>query len=201
MLQTIEFLAVISGGIYGVLLARRKGLDFVGVFCVAFITALGGGTLRDILLDRRPLFWLRTTHFPLIIFGLAVAASVTRRWVRWPASAERWLYVPDALGLGLFSIVGVNYALEANTTWFAATLFGVITGSFGGVIGDVVCNELPNLFRSGSPLYATCSFVGCWAYLLLRFAGVPQDVALWGGIALIVGMRLLAVKYDLRLPD
>jgi uncharacterized membrane protein YeiH len=104
MLQTIEFLAVISGGIYGVLLARRKGLDFVGVFCVAFITALGGGTLRDILLDRRPLFWLRAAHFPLIIFGLAVAATVTRRWVRWPKSAERWLSVPDALGLGLFSI-------------------------------------------------------------------------------------------------
>jgi uncharacterized membrane protein YeiH len=201
MLQTIEFLAVISGGLYGVLLARRKGLDFVGVFCVAFITALGGGTLRDVLLDRRPLFWLRSVHFPVIIFWLAVAATVTRRWISWPAKAERWLCVPDALGLGLFSIVGVNYALEANTTWFVATLFGVITGSFGGVIGDVVCNELPNLFRSGSPLYATCSFVGCWVYLLLRVAGVPQDVALWGGIALIVGMRLLAVRFDVRLPD
>ena len=69
------------------------------------------------------------------------------------------------------------------------------------MIGDVVCNELPNLFRSGSPLYATCSFVGCWIYLLLRCAGIPQDVALWGGITLIVGMRLLAVRYDIRLPD
>lgn len=201
MLQLIEFLAVVSGGIYGVMLARRKGMDFVGVFCVAFITALGGGTLRDVLLDRTPLFWVKFSHYPVIIFGLALAATMSRRWIRWPQRAERWLYVPDALGLGLFSIVGANYALEANTSLFVATLFGVMTGSFGGVIGDVVCNEVPSLFRSEMPLYATCSFLGCWVYLLIEHSGVPDNIALWVGILVIVSLRMIAVRWDIRLPD
>lgn len=202
MLRLIEFLAVLSGGVYGVLLARRKKMDFVGVFCVAFITALGGGTLRDVLLDRTPLFWIQSSYFPLIIFGLALVATlVLRRWALWLEHSARWLYVPDALGLGLFSIVGVNYALEAGTSMFVATLFGVITGSFGGVIGDVVCNEVPSLFRAGTPLYATCSFVGCWLYLGIDRSGVPADVAMWLGILFIVSMRLMAVRWNVGLPD
>jgi len=201
MLRLIEFLAVISGGIYGVSLARRQQMDFVGVFCVAFITALGGGTLRDVLLDREPLFWIQASHFPVIVFGLALVATLLRRWTRWVERSMRWLYVPDAWGLGLFSIVGVKYALEAHTSLFVATLFGVITGSFGGVIGDVVCNEVPSLFRSGTPLYATCSFIGCWLYLGFRLAGLPENAAMWLGILFIVGLRLAAVRWDVRLPD
>jgi uncharacterized membrane protein YeiH len=201
MLRLIEFLAVISGGIYGVSLARRQKMDFVGVFCVAFITALGGGTLRDVLLDRTPLFWIRASYFPLMIFGLALVATLLRRWTLWLERSVRWLYVPDALGLGLFSIVGVNYALEAGTSLFVSTLFGVITGSFGGVIGDVVCNEVPSLFRSGTPLYATCSFAGCWLYLGVAHCGVPEDAAMWLGILFIVILRLVAVRWDLRLPE
>jgi uncharacterized membrane protein YeiH len=201
MLKLIEFLAVISGGTYGVLLARRKQMDFVGVFSVAFVTALGGGTLRDVLLDRTPLFWIQSSYFPLIIFALALVATLTRRWTLWFVGSARWLYVPDALGLGLFSIVGVNYALKATSSLLVATLFGVITGSFGGVIGDIICNEVPSLFRAGTPLYATCSFIGCWLYLGIDACGAPPNIAMWSGILFIVAFRLAAVRWDIRLPD
>ena len=128
MMQLIELLAVISAGIYGVLLARRKEMDFVGVFSVAFITAFGGGTLRDLLLDRTPMFWIKHDHYPVIVFLLALAAVLMRNFTGWQRWAQRWLFLPDAFGLGLFSVVGAGYALEAQTSMFVAALFGVITG-------------------------------------------------------------------------
>ena len=111
-----------------------------------------------------------------------------------PSDSVRWLYVPDALGLGLFSIVGVNYAWRPGTSLFVATLFGVITGSFGGVIGDIVCNEVPSLFCAGTPLYATCSFLGCWLYLGIewrRRAGGRGHVA---GDSVHCGPAAVAVR-------
>jgi uncharacterized membrane protein YeiH len=200
MLQLIELLAVISAAVYGVLLARRKEMDFVGVFSVALVTSFGGGTLRDVLLDRSPLFWIQHAHYPVLVFSLAVAATLARRWTTWQRWAERWLFLPDAFGLGLFSMVGASYALEANTSLFVASLFGVITGTFGGVIGDIVCNEVPSLFRPHTTLYATCSFAGCWVYLLLDQLQLPQSFTLWFGILTIVIIRLIAVRWDLRLP-
>ena len=197
MLQLIEFLAVVSGAVFGALLARRKQMDFVGVFSVAFITAFGGGTLRDILLDRHPLFWIANAHYPVIVFILALIILTLGHWIR---RAERWLDIPDALGLGLFSIVGAGFALEADTSLFIASLFGVITGTFGGVIGDVVCNEVPNLFRPKTPLYATCGFVGCWAYMLLGKSGVPENISLWTGISVVVAVRMVALRWNIRLP-
>lgn len=197
MLQFIEFLAVISSGTFGVLLARRKGLDFVGVFSVACITAFGGGTLRDLFLDRHPLFWIEHDHYPLIIFALSFVISLVRRL---PQRIEKTLYLPDALGLGLFSIVGAGYAVEAGTSWFIAALLGTITGTFGGVMGDVVCNELPSLFRT-SPLYATCAFLGCWVYLVLERVVPAQILAITVGISVIVLLRLIALYWNIRLPE
>lgn len=197
MLQLIELMAVIASGTFGVLLARRKSMDFVGVFSVAFITAFGGGTLRDLLLDRHPLFWIQNAHYPVIIFALALATSLLPRI---HGGIERLLNLPDALGLGLFSIVGTAYALQAGTSWFVASLFGVITGTFGGVIGDVVCNEVPTLFRS-APLYATCSFTGSWVYLLMAQWPVTVHAAAPAGIAVVVLFRLAALRWNLRLPE
>ena len=168
MLQLIEFLAVVSGAIYRALLARRKQMDFVGVFSVALITAFGGGTLCDILLGRQPLFWITNAHYPVIVFFLALFILVTGHWI---GRAERWLNIPDALGLGLFSIVGAGFALESNTSLFIASLFGVITGTFGGVIGDIVCNEVPNLFR--------CQHATLCHLRVCRMLGVPVAGQNW----------------------
>ena len=124
MLNLIEFGAVVSSAIFGILLARKHRLDFIGVFTVAFITAFAGGTLRDLFLDRHPLFWIANDHYAVIVFLLALTSTLI------PSRAtpiETWLQIPDALGLGLFAIVGANYALEAGTSLFIASLLGVIT--------------------------------------------------------------------------
>lgn len=196
-MQFMELLAVVSAAAFGVLLARSKGMDVVGVLSVAFIVAFGGGTLRDVLLDRRPLFWIESEHYAWIVFGLALGASLLPRL---PRRLGRLLYLPDAMGLGLFSIVGAGFALEEGMSPFIASLFGVMTGTFGGVMGDIVANEVPNLFRPTTPLYATCSFFGCWVFILGGMAGAGDTLSLWSGVATAVALRLAALRWDLRLP-
>lgn len=196
MMPIVEILAVISGAIYGVLLARRKEMDFVGVFSVAFMTSFGGGTLRDLLLDRHPLFWIQYPWYPVIVFVVAAPVSLIRRV---PAGIERILHLPDALGLGLFSIVGTRIALDAGVDPFVAILFGVITGTFGGVIGEIVCNEVPSLFRPGTPLYATCAFAGGALLVLLDWLGVADSIAFAVSATVVVVLRLLALRFRICL--
>ncbi len=196
MMLVIEVVAVISGAIFGVLLARRKGMDFVGVFCVAFMTAFGGGTLRDVLLDRHPLFWIQYSWYPIVVFTVAAVISLIPRVPKW---VERFLYFPDALGLGLFSVLGTQIALDEGTSQFVAVLFGVITGTFGGVIGDIACNDVPNLFRPATPLYATCAFAGGWALIVCKWLPMPVPADFAISAAVVVVMRLLALRYNIGL--
>jgi uncharacterized membrane protein YeiH len=197
VIHTIELLAVSATAVYGVLLARRHGFDVVGVVSVALIVSFGGGTLRDLFLDRHPLFWIRDSHLPMIVVGLAVGTSLIPRI---PEQTERWLYLPDALGLGLFTVVGANAAIECGTSLFVASLLGVVTGTFGGVIGDVVCNRVPSLFRP-SPLYATCAFAGTWCLFLFRWLQVPDETADILAVCLIVVLRLSALRWNWMLPQ
>ena len=197
MLPLLQYLAVVSAACFGVLLARSKGMDLIGVCTIAFTVAFGGGTLRDVLLDRSPLFWIAEDHYVWTVLGLAVVASAIPRL---PADLGHWLYLPDALGLGLYSVVGAGIALESGTSPLIASLFGVITGTFGGVIGDVVVNEVPNLFRPAIPLYATCSFAGCWVFLGLTLAGVEDTLAQGSAVATIFVMRLAALRLNWTLP-
>ena len=196
MHQFIELSAVVASAIYGVLLARRHKMDFVGVFSLAFIVAFGGGTLRDLLLDRHPLFWMRADHYPVIVFAIALASFIVPRI---PKRTESFLQIPDAFGLGLFTISGTNAAIGAGTSFFIAVLLGVVTGTFGGVIGDIVVNRVPSLFRS-APLFATCSFVGAWVYLLMNATPAVSDYAAASAIAFIVLFRLMAIRYKWLLP-
>jgi len=197
LLQLIEIAAVFVSAVSGLLEARRKKMDFVGVYSVALITAFGGGTLRDLLLERRPLYWVENDTYVLWIFALCLGALYLTRGRILPQTA---LDIPDALGLGLFSITGAYYAYEQHTSLFIASLFGVITGVFGGVLRDVVCNEIPAVFSPNTSLYATCSFAGSWAYLLAARAGAPQLTATITGIALTFLLRMAAIRYNLRLP-
>ncbi len=192
----IEFMAVIVGAIYGVLLAARKGMDIMGVFAVAFAVAFGGGTLRDLFLNRSPLFWIGNPHYPVIVFGIALFSGILLRHVR---RIRPLLVFPDALGMALFALTGTAYAMEAGTHPFVAVVLGVITGTFGGVVGDLLCNELPSLFMP-SPLHATCAFTGAWVYLGVLHFDLPERYALAAGILVIVLFRLAAVKANWCLP-
>ncbi len=196
MISTIELMAVISGAVFGVLAARRKGLDLVGVVSVAMMTAFGGGSLRDLLLDRHPLFWIEHSRYPVIVFSVACGLSLLPRI---PERAVRLLDLTDALGLGLFSIVGTQLALDQGVPPFVAVLLGVITGSFGGVIADIVCNEVPGLFRPDTPLYATCAFAGGWGLIALQQLAVSESVAFPAATFVVVAMRLAALKFRIVL--
>jgi uncharacterized membrane protein YeiH len=198
MIEALQYLAVVASGLFGVLLARSKGMDVVGIAWVAFIVAFGGGTLRDVLLDRGTLFWIEHEHYAWTLFAIAVAGAVLPRL---PRRLESWLLIPDALGMALFSIAGAKIAIDAGVSPFLASLFGVITGSFGGVIADVVCNEVPRMFLPTMPFYSVCGFAGCWLFLGLRAASVPEDVTLWAGVAAAVALRLLAHHRGWRFPS
>lgn len=197
LIQFIEGMAILVNAFSGFVEARSKKMDVVGVFTVAFITAFGGGTLRDILLDKRPLFWVTHQEYAILIFVLALIAAPLIRTLRYIVS-ERLIIIADALGLGLLSIAGVSQALTAGMPLFIASMMGVITGIFGGVLRDIVCNEIPMVLRDGRP-YAICSFAGCWMYLLMQESGLSSDFALWSSALAICALRLGTWAKDVRI--
>ncbi len=199
LIAVIGIVAILVGAFSGFVEARRKRMDLVGVFTVAFITAFGGGTLRDILLDKRPLFWVMHQEYAILIFVLALIAVPLMRTLRQILS-ERLIVIADAIGLGLFAVAGVSQAQTAHMPLFIASMMGVITGIFGGVLRDIVCNEVPMVFRDGKP-YAICAFFGCWMYIGLQYTDVSDDFALWASAAFITVVRLVTWKFDLRIGN
>ena len=195
LISVISVLGLGAFTLSGVIEAKRKDMDIVGAAAVAFITAVGGGTVRDVLLGRYPIFWISDQRYAIGIFALAAIAFYSLRSARIASSA---ILIPDALGLGLFTVTGASYALAANTSLVIASLMGVITGIFGGVLRDIVCNEIPAVFAR-TQLYATCSLVGAWAFLLLEHAGAGEDVALPAGVLVTFLLRMAALRFDLRL--
>ncbi|MBP6637097.1 MAG: trimeric intracellular cation channel family protein [Sulfuritalea sp.] len=196
ILAIIDAIGVFAFALSGLLEARRRDMDLVGLFVVALVTAFGGGTLRDLLLDRSPLFWIEHDIYAIAILGLSLAFALIPATGRLSAGV---LLAADAIGLGLFSVAGAGYALEAGTSLFIAALMGVMTGTFGGVIRDVLCNELPSLFRQ-TPLYATCAFAGCYLYFGLLRSPLSGDAAVWITIVAIAAFRLAAVRWHWVLP-
>ncbi|WP_263772088.1 trimeric intracellular cation channel family protein [Propionivibrio soli] len=192
----LEAVGVVAFALSGLVEARHRDMDLVGLFVVALAAAFGGGTLRDLLLDRSPVFWIEHDAYAVAILGLSAVFAFFPITARLPAFV---LLVADALGLGLFSVAGAGYALQAGTSTFIAALMGTITGTFGGVIRDILCQELPSLFQQ-TPLYATCAFVGCYFFFLLTYLSIPSEVAGWVATAGITVFRLAAVKWNWVLP-
>lgn len=172
-------------------------MDATGLFAVAFAMAFGGGTVRDLCLDRHPLFWIENSHYAIIVFVIALIAALAPGLV---GKFERFLILPDAIGMGLFTVAGADIALDSGTSMFLAVLFGVITGTFGGVLADIICNEIPVLFRPGTPLCATCCFAGAWVFVLAQKLGVPQQYSFILGFCAVVAARLSAIRWRIALP-
>ncbi|WP_373379476.1 trimeric intracellular cation channel family protein [Cupriavidus nantongensis] len=199
ILHIMEVIGVLAFAVSGVVDARKQRLDVVGTFVVAFATAFGGGTVRDVLLDRRPFYWVDHEGYVLLIFAMSFGASFVLRVVSRVAS-DRAMIVADAIGLGLFSVTGASLALVAQMTPTVAVMMGIISAVFGGVVRDVLCNEVPMILRDRSP-YATCSFIGCWIYIGLTWVEVHQEAALLTGALAIIAMRLASVRYGWKLPS
>jgi uncharacterized membrane protein YeiH len=198
IILVIAYIGVGAGAVSGVLEARRKDMDIVGATTVALITALGGGTLRDLLLGRGPVFWVQEPGYPLAGFAIAILTFYSTRLLKLTA---RSILIPDALALGVFTVMGAARALDQGTNLFIAALMGMITGVFGGVLRDVTCNEIPTIFVKNTQLYATCSFVGAWVYIGLERVGVALWIATAASILVTFTFRLVASRYNWRLPE
>jgi uncharacterized membrane protein YeiH len=180
----------------GALAAGRKRLDLLGVFVLASVTAIGGGTIRDLLLDRHPLFWLSDATFLGVII---VAVAGTFAYVQWRRPPLASLLVADALGLALFSIAGAQIAQSEGLPALSVITLGTITGVAGGVLRDVLSAEIPFVLRRGN-LYASAVIAGIAVYLTLEFVGVRHETAALTGMALIAALRLAAIRWGLKLP-
>ena len=195
----VESAAVIAFAMSGLLAAARKRLDVVGVFVIAGLTAFGGGTLRDILLDRRPFFWVENHAWLWVLLALC-AASMTFMRTRHIAPTERAMQWPDAVGLGLFAGAGTQLGLAAGMPAVVAVLLGVVTATSGGVLRDVVCNEVPGVFRDHRP-YAVCAFGGGWVMVGLQSLGASEWVSLLAGAGSATVSRMISLWLDLSLPS
>jgi uncharacterized membrane protein YeiH len=179
----------------GALAAGRRELDLIGVLVLAIVTATGGGTLRDVLMDRHPVFWIAD---PSIIAVSALAAIATWLWVQRYSPPHRALQYADALGLAFFSIAGARIAEAAKLSPFICIIMGALTGCAGGLIRDILVAEVPLVLRQ-SELYVTACLAGIIVYLLLAVAVAPEWASL-AGIATIALIRIASIRWKITLP-
>jgi uncharacterized membrane protein YeiH len=196
ILYLLELTGVAVFAVSGALAAGRKRFDLLGVLAIAIVTAIGGGTLRDVLLDRHPVFWIKDpTYLPVIL----VAAALTVVYSRFRPPPRISLLVADAFGLALFTISGAQIAEGRDLPGIIVVVMGTITGTAGGVLRDVLCGEAPLLFRQ-TDLYATTSIAGVLVYLAAEAAGLAVPAASLLGMATVAGLRIAAIVWSLRLP-
>jgi uncharacterized membrane protein YeiH len=198
LLLAVEAVATLAFALSGLLAAARKRLDAVGVCVVAGLTAFGGGTLRDVLLDRRPFFWVEHAGWIWVLLALCIGAMFFLR-ARHLAVTDRAMQWPDALGLGLFTAGGTQLALVQGWPPVVAVLMGVVSAVFGGVLRDIVCNDIPSAFSDHRP-YAVCSFFGGWAQVGALALGAASPTALLVGAFTAAGLRAAALLTGFSLP-
>ncbi len=199
ILPVLEAAAVLVSALAGMIVASQRRMDIVGAFALACVNAFGGGTVRDLLLDNRPFYWMAQWGFLVAILALAVLFVYNARTFRLAAEVHRRSVKMDALGLALFTITGVGIALAQERPLIVAALMGVVTGTMGGVLRDLVVNEIPDLFRPGA-LYATASFTGALAFIAGLENGVRYSYSAAIGIAVVVALRLLSLRLGLSVP-
>ncbi len=195
MFYTIDILGTIAFAISGVLIAMSKKMDPFGILIIAFVTAVGGGTLRDILIGQTPVSWMKDMTFTYVIMGSAAFAVVFRNKINYLRTS---LFLFDTIGIGLYTVVGIEKGISAELHPIICIALGTISACFGGVIRDILCNEIPVIFRK--EIYATACILGGLSYFLLRQLPIDPNVvfAIAGTIVIIV--RLLAVKFKIALP-
>lgn len=196
LLATLEYLSVFVFALSGALAASRAQLDLVGFLFIACLTAVGGGTVRDVLLNRDMVFWIANPWVLAPACGAAVVVFFTAHRLDNRRQALDWA---DAVALAVAVPAGVGVALNMGQGPAVVLIMGMATGAFGGLLRDVVCNEVPLVLRQGE-LYLTAAFAGALAALLALGAGLPQPAALALCGAVTVGLRLGSMAYGWRLP-
>ena len=190
-----DYLGTLAFAISGIRLAAGKGLDWFGAYVVGFVTAVGGGTIRDILLDIKPFWLVQPSYLIITALGLIFTIIFRRQVVRLNHS----LFVFDAIGLGLFVVVGVAKSYAAGFPWWVAVIMGTVTGSFGGLLSDVLINETPLIFRTD--FYASACVLGSIIYVLMgRYSSLPIEWVQFISAISVFIFRVLAVVLHIQLP-
>lgn len=194
--QIIDILGTIAFAISGVLVALNKKMDPFGVFIIAFVTSVGGGTLRDILIGQTPVFWMKDMTFIYVISATTVFSVLLRHKLNY---LRKSLFLFDTIGIALYTIIGVQKGLDANLHPIVCIALGTMSASFGGVIRDILCNEIPVIFRK--EIYATACIIGGLVYfLLLQFQIENLIIVIISGLV-VIAIRLIAVIFKISLPS
>lgn len=195
ILHALYVVAVTAEAMTAALAAGRRSMDWVGVCLLGAVTALGGGSARDVLLGHHPLIWVAHPGYLLLTAAAALATVAVARFMHRLRGLFLFL---DAVGLVVFTIIGCNVALAMGQPVVVVIVAGMITGCLGGVLRDILCNEVPLLFRS--ELYASVSVVTGGLYLAGLHFGLPHDAVMFAAMGLGLAMRLLALRFNWNMP-
>ena len=196
ILHLLDLIGVGVFAVSGALAAGRNRLDLFGVVVIALVTAIGGGTIRDVLLDRHPIFWISNGSYLMVILA---ATALTIVWVRVRQPPLAALLIADALGLALFAISGAQIAERNALPAVVIVMMGTITGVAGGMIRDVLTAQIPLVLRKGT-LYASTAVAGICAYLLFQHLGLPRPAAATAGMITVATLRFASIAWGLSLP-
>jgi len=195
MFHLLDVIGTMAFAISGVLTALNKKLDPFGVFIIAFVTAVGGGTLRDVLIGRTPVGWMQDlTYVYMISIGFFLALIFRKKLDR----LRKSLFLFDTIGLGVFTLIGLEKGIETGLHPIICIALGTMTACFGGVIRDILCNEIPIIFRR--EIYATICIIGGMVFFALKYFNLNNDVLYLVTSLVIISIRLMAVKFKWYLP-
>lgn len=190
----IDLLGVIAFSISGVLTAMRKELDVFGILIIAFVTSVGGGTIRDVLINS-DVSWLTNMTYIYMIVGTTIFAIIFRKKLNY---LRKSLFLFDTIGIGLYTVVGVEKAISAGLPAVTCIAFGTMSACFGGVLRDILCNEIPVIFHK--EIYATACILGGFTYFLLEYFNLPQDLIFIISGVVVIAVRISAVVFKIQLP-
>jgi len=194
--STLDILGTIAFAISGALAGIEKRLDFFGVFIIALVTSIGGGTLRDLLIGNTPVTWLLNLQTLYIVIGSTIVAVLFRQRL---SIFRTSLFLFDTIGIGIFTIIGIEKGLMVNLSPIVCIMLGTITACFGGVTRDILCNEIPVIFHK--EIYATACLMGAVMFFILKFLQVHDDFIYIATAGTIILIRILAVRYRWSFPQ
>lgn len=192
----LDLLGTVAFAISGALAAMNRKLDLFGIFIIAFVTAIGGGTVRDILIGNTPVMWMENVFYIYLIGVVTILSIIFRNKIY---HLKTSLFLFDTIGLGVFTITGVETGLQNNLDPIICIALGAMTGTFGGVIRDILCNEIPVIFRK--EIYATASIIGGLAFIILNALNLDIDIIYIVTSLIVISIRLVVVKYKIALPN
>ena len=192
---TLDLLGTAAFAVSGTLVAINKRLDPFGVFIIAFVTAVGGGTLRDVLIGRTPVGWMQDLNYVYVIMGATLFAIVVRKYIDYLRSS---LFLFDTIGLGIFTIIGTEIGIQNGLHPLISIALGTMTATFGGVIRDILCNEIPIIFRK--EIYASACILGASVFMILNQISLTTNLKYVITTLIVILVRLVAVKNRYSLP-